>query len=165
MHRIPDIGAIFSRLTGQSAKVRPVMRTRMVGALSAAVLVVVAGCGSSASYDNTPRPPAPVDIGVNITNGRINLSPGRLGAGPVVLLVANSSDTSQDLTLTSAASGSSCVADDASSGPINPQDTARVSVNLVRGTCSVGVKDGGVSPARLVVGAQRTSAQADLLQP
>jgi hypothetical protein len=142
------------------------MRTRMVGVLSVAALALVAaGCGSSGAYDNTPRPPAPINVAVSISDARVSVSPARVGAGPVVLLVANESGSSRDLTLGPAGAGSACVTTDASSGPINPQDTARVSVELVRGTCTVGVEDVGVAPARLVVGAPRASAQADLLQP
>ncbi len=57
------------------------------------------------------------------------------------------------------------MAADASSGPINPQGTARVKLPLVQGACAVGDADGRLRPALLVVGAQRPSAQQDLLQP
>jgi hypothetical protein len=141
------------------------MRTGMVAVLSAAALALAgAGCGSSSGYDNAPRPPAPINVAVSITNARVNVSPAHVGAGPVVLIVANESGTSRNLTLGSAGGGA-CVTSEASSGPINPQDTARLSVELVRGTCTVAVDDVGVTPARLVVGRQRASAQADLLQP
>ncbi len=136
----------------------------MVGVLGAAVLAIC-GCGSSGGYDNTARPPAPVNVGIVITNARVRVSPAHLGAGPVVLLVSNQSGSSRDLTLGSASSGASCVTANASSGPIGPQDTARVSVELIRGSCTVGVRDGGVASTHLTVGAPRTSAQADLLQP
>jgi hypothetical protein len=141
------------------------MRKTMVGALSAAMLVL-AGCGSSGGYANRPRPPAPVNVAVNLTNARVSISPARIGAGPAVLLVANTGDRSRDLTLTAPnGSSRSCLATSASSGPINPQGTARVAVELVEGDCLVGVRDASLRPARLVVGAERTSAQADLLQP
>jgi hypothetical protein len=140
----------------------------MLGALSATVLVVgVAGCGGSGgSYANASRPPAPVSISVYVTDGRVAISPSRVGAGPVTLLIANESSRSHDVTLTAPAGGSgSCVVDDASSGPINPQGNARVQLPLVEGVCDVGVSDGRPPPARLVVGAARPSAQQDLMQP
>jgi hypothetical protein len=132
----------------------------MLAALLCLAAPALAGCGSSKGYANAPRPPAPANIGVAVTNARVLISPDRIGAGPVVLLVANESSRSRDLTV-----AGTCVAAPASTGPINPQGTARVSVGLVRGACVVGVRDGGPAPARLTVGAQRTSAQADLLQP
>jgi hypothetical protein len=141
------------------------MRKRTVGALSAATLAL-AGCGGSDDYANDPRPPAPVNVSVAVTNDRVQVSPERLGAGPVVLIVANESDRSRDLTLASPARGDgSCVEGGASSGPINPQGVANLPVDLVEGECVVRVADRRVKPARLVVGPQRESAQAELLQP
>jgi hypothetical protein len=145
------------------------MRTRMLGALSAMVLVALAcvGCGSSGDgYDNASRPPAPISISIAITGERIGVSPARIGAGPVVLLISNQSNRSQDLTLTAPnGSDDSCVDADASSGPINPQGAARIQLPLVEGTCDVGVTDGALDPVHLAVGPERESAQQDLLQP
>jgi hypothetical protein len=143
------------------------MRTRMVGPLLGAALLALAGsgCGSNDSYHNTARPPTPVNLAVSLTDERVRISPARLGAGPVVLIVANESARSRDLTVTPADGGAPCVKEPASTGPINPQGTARVAVALVRGSCVVGVRDDQLTPARLTVGPQRTSAQAELLQP
>jgi hypothetical protein len=139
----------------------------MVGALLGVALLALAGsgCGSNDGYDNTARPPAPVNVAVNVTNERVLISPARLGAGPVVLIVANESDRSRDLTVKAADDGASCVKEPASTGPINPAGTARVAFALVRGSCIVSVRDSDLTPARLTVGRQRTSAQAELLQP
>jgi len=137
----------------------------MLVALLCLALPGLAGCGSSRGYANTPRPPAPANLAIAVTNSRVQISPDRIGAGPVVLLVANESSRSRDVVVDGLAGGSSCVSAPASTGPINPQGTARVSIGIVRGACVVGVRNGGPAPARLTVGAQRTSAQADLLQP
>jgi hypothetical protein len=181
--------ATVSRLTGQSAKVRAIarrviavsaldrwtnrseeeiqarMRKRLVGVLSAAVLVV--GCGATDDYANDERPPAPRDISVVVDNERVLVSPDRIGAGPVVLLIANESDRSHDLVLAPPeGSSSACVDADASSGPINPRGTARIALDLVEGDCVVGVRGRrGPRSARLTVGRERPSAQADLLSP
>jgi hypothetical protein len=141
------------------------MRTRSVGALLSVAMLALGGCGSSSGYRNTARPPAPVNVAVNLTNQRVLISPTRIGAGPVVLLVANESAKSRDLTLTPAGAGTACISSSASTGPINPQGTARVAVALIPGACVLGVRDGGLTPARLTVGPERTSAQAALLQP
>ena len=145
------------------------MRTRMLGALSAMALVALAcaGCGSSGGgYDNASRPPAPISVSIAVIGSRIGVSPARVGAGPVVLLIANQSSRSRNVTLTAPhGSSRSCVDADASSGPINPQGAARIQLPLVEGTCEVGVADGTLAPARLTVGPQRPSGQQDLLQP
>lgn len=146
------------------------MRTRRFGALSVTLLAsagLAAGCGSGGdAYDNADRPPAPVSISIAIVGSRIQVAPARVGAGPVVLLIANESSRSRDVTLSApAGSDSACVEDDASSGPINPQGATRLQLPLVEGVCAVGVADGGLRPVRLTVGPQRASAQQDLLQP
>jgi hypothetical protein len=142
----------------------------MLAALGAILLVVVAvatGCGSGDSdYANADRPPAPISISIAVLGDRVALSPDHVGAGPVVLLIANESGRSRDVTLAAPEGDArSCVADEASSGPINPQGAARITLALVEGTCEVGVADGALRPARLVVGPERESAQQDLLQP
>jgi hypothetical protein len=138
---------------------------RIVGGLALAVLVLC-GCGSAASYRNTPRPPAPINVSVSVTDRGVKVSPTRVGAGPAVLLIANESARSRNVVLAGLArAGAACVRAQVSSGVVSPQGTARVPVALVRGTCTVGVRDGSARAARLTVGHQRPSAQGDLLQP
>lgn len=158
------------------------MRTRTVGALTTAgemrvrarisiavlcvALLALAGCGGDDDYDNAARPPAPVNVAVNLSGDRVAVSPDRVGAGPVVLLVANQSGRSRDVMLTAPEdSSSSCVESDVSSGPINPQGTARLQLSLVEGRCLISVADGTLQPSRLTVGPPRPTAQQDLLQP
>jgi hypothetical protein len=144
------------------------MRTVMFTALATAALAAAAcaGCGSEDEYANADRPPAPVAISIAIVGERIAVSPDGVGAGPVVLLIANESRRSRDVVLDAPRRGGrSCVADDASSGPINPEDNARISLAVIEGTCEIGVADGTVAPARLTVGPERETAQQDLLQP
>lgn len=141
------------------------MRKRMVGAISVAMLA--AGCGASSEYANSPRPPALKNVAISVSNDRVAVSPSRIGAGPVMLIVDNQSSVSRDVTLsTPEGSSSACLDADASSGPINPMGTARLSVDLVEGECLVGVRGRrGPQPARLIVGSERPSAQAELLEP
>ncbi|MCW2954026.1 MAG: hypothetical protein JWQ48_3196 [Conexibacter sp.] len=141
------------------------MRKLMVGVLGVATLI--AGCGSSSDYQNKPRPPALANVTVNVTNARVSVSPSHIGAGPVVLIVSNVSSGSRDLTLVAPeGSDSSCVDASASSGPINPQGTARLPLELVEGDCIVSVRgERRTRPARLTVSRERESAQSDLLQP
>jgi hypothetical protein len=138
----------------------------MLGALSAMLAVAaLAGCGETADYENAERPPAPVNVSVALTPAGVAVSPSRIGAGPIVLLIANESGRTRDLTLAPRRGAEGCVDGDASSGPINPQGTARVQLTLVEGPCAVAVADGGLAPARLTVGRERPSAQDDLLAP
>ena len=51
--------------------------------------VCVSGCGSSGSFANKPRPATPVNLTVYINNARVSVSPGSVGAGQVVFIVAN----------------------------------------------------------------------------
>jgi hypothetical protein len=142
------------------------MRKRMVGAISIAMLVV--GCGSSDDYANDPRPPKPVNVSVMLTDRRVLISPQRLGAGPAIFTVINQSGRSRDLRLAPPrGSTSACLHADASSGPINPMGSARLTVNLVEGDCvvSAGAPRRGPRPALLTVGRERESAQAQLLLP
>lgn len=142
------------------------MRKRMVGAISVAMLV--AGCGGSDDYANDKRPPVPVNVSVNVTDSRVLVTPARLGAGPATVIVSNQSGRSRDVRLSPPdGSNSACLAADASSGPINPMGTAKLTVVLVEGDCmiSVGSARGGPRPALLSVGRERESAQAKLLLP
>lgn len=140
------------------------MRKRMVVAVGAAMLI--AGCGASDDYANDERPAAPINLSVSVTDDRVAISPARVGAGPVVLIVSNQSGSSRDVRLSPPeGSSSACVDADASSGPINPSGTARLQLDLVEGDCVVSVRGRDVRPARLSVGAPRETAQAELLQP
>lgn len=134
------------------------MRTLTAGVVATAV-VALAGCGSANDYANKSRPAAPVNVTASISDQRIALSPMRLKAGPVVLIVTNQSSRSEELTLTGASGETACTAQNASSGPINPQGTASVQVVLTDGICDVAVAGGKVPPARLEVYGQRPSAQ------
>jgi hypothetical protein len=125
--------------------------------------MLVAGCGSSSNYKNTPRPAAPIVVTASISNQAVSVSPKKFGAGPITLIVTNQTSASQQLTLeidTGAAGFKG------KTGPINPRDTGELKANLdAPGTYSVHVDGGSIKPARVTVGAKRPSAQNDLLQP
>ncbi len=138
------------------------MRASVRAAIPIGVLAL-AGCGSKgATFANDPRPPAPINVTAAISDGRVAVSPARIGAGPVILVVSNQSTSSQELSVSSTDGGASDAP--TKSGPVNPQGTAQVQVDLKPGSYSI---DGGrgTRPAILTVGAQRGSAQNQLLQP
>lgn len=140
--------------------------TRMRASLSAAILIgvlVPAGCGGTgATFANNPRPPAPINVTAAISGGRVTVSPAQVGAGPVLLIVSNQSPSSQEVSVSSTDGGTTDAP--TKSGPINPQGTAEVQVELKPGSYSI---DGGkgTRPATLTVGGERASAQNQLLQP
>jgi hypothetical protein len=135
----------------------------------------IAGCGSSGHYANRPSPPTPVNLTVYINDQRVSLSPSSIGAGPVVLIVTNQASTAQSLTVLPA--GASAAQPLADTGPINPQATAQVTVNLnTPGAYTVATTPNGsteaaaavptgVRPAVLKVGRSRPSGSNELLQP
>lgn len=128
--------------------------------LSAAVLVLT-GCGSSSSYKNDPRPPAPINVTAYISPTRVSVSPKTFGAGPIVLIVTNQSDTSQEATFQTD-SGDEV---NQTTSPINPGNTAQLKLDVQEGTYVLRTGNDEVEPATVTVDAERPSAQNDVLQP
>lgn len=149
------------------------MRRTKLG-LVASVAAVVAGCGGGAHFANLPRPPSPVNLSVYIDDQRVSISPGSVGAGPVQLIITNQASSAESLTVLPA--GAFTAQPLADTGPISPQATAQVTVNLSSGDYSVATSPTGtteaaaampspIQPATLQVGAPRPSASNQLLQP
>jgi hypothetical protein len=149
--------------------VRPVHATRTTTWAAIAAVVVLAfgavGCGDDDDFANAPRPPLEITVGATIAPKRVSVSPARIGAGPIELLVSNQTTTSQRLTLQSETLTSGGRELKQSTGPINPGDTASLKANLDPGTYTVSVEDDGIAPARIDVGPRRPSGQDRLLQP
>jgi hypothetical protein len=136
--------------------------TRAAAAAIAGALAL-AGCGTATERRNEPRPPTRIVITGSISTDRVSVSPRRFGAGPVSLVVANLTDTSQQLTLETADHSRSGIRQQ--TAPINPRDTAELRADLSTGRYTVRVSGGGIEAATLRVGRRRPSAQNDLLQP
>jgi len=142
--------------------------------LSAVLLLLVSGCGSSAQFANRSKPAIPVNLTVYINDARVSLSPASVGAGQVIFIVTNQGSKSQSLQIVQAGGGSDPLA---TTGPINPQGTAQVKVNLrstgtyVISTGAAGATDAQLTtrstirPARLEVSHARPSARNILLVP
>lgn len=123
-------------------------------------LAAAAGCGQQTNYANDPRPPSPLTVPASITARRVSISPRRVGAGPITLIVANATDASVDVHVEPVgAPGPS-----AQSGPINPGGTTSISFDARSGNYRVSAK-GAPQPATLRVGRPRPSAQNDVLLP
>ena len=134
-------------------------RTRVAALLSSlcALGLVVAGCGGGKDFADKPRPPVPIQLNGVITSSRVTISPNKVGAGPVQIVVANETNQSHTLTLDGDSIAPVRV------GPVNPQDTATIQQTLKPGQYTV--KAGSVeavtkeiAPAHLVIGRQRQSS-------
>ncbi|MBV9309676.1 MAG: hypothetical protein JOZ73_02530 [Solirubrobacterales bacterium] len=140
-----------------------------------ALALALAACGSTGgSFANKPRPPVPVNLSVYVNNSRVSVSPPTVGAGPVVFIVTNQADKTESISVTQGGLGTTTLA---STGPINPQATAMVTVNFTDpGEYSLSPSSGGstaaqqatpsnIQPATLHVGAARPNGSNQLLQP
>jgi hypothetical protein len=140
----------------------------------AVALVAVSGCGSGGHFANEPRPAVPVNLTVYINNARVSLSPAFVGAGEVVFIVTNQANKAESLTVHPAGNSSQRLA---STGPINPQGTGQVAVDINRpgeysvstassaGTDAALAEERSIAPASLHVGQPRASSSNTLLQP
>ena len=133
----------------------------LVALLSGGVLL--AGCGGGSDFKNEPRPPTPIQLTGVIKDNAVTVSPNKVGAGPIVLLIANESANAHTVTLTGANL-------DAQVGPVNPQDTAKLQQTLKPGTYTV--KAGSSSavnrqpkPAKLTIGPERQSSSDQVNLP
>jgi hypothetical protein len=129
--------------------------------LAAACTIALAGCGGGAPRKNVPRPPTPVTLTAAIHDRLIEVSPARVGAGPIVLIVSNQTAHARAVTMETDQAGTTVAHTD----PIPPQGTGRLTLDAVRGVYRVQIADRGVRPGRVVIGPQRPSAQNDLLKP
>lgn len=137
-------------------------RTRDALLLLAAA-ALVGGCGGGDKFKNNPRPPTPVQLTGVVTDKEVTISPKRVGAGPVILLVSNQTDNARVITLEGGGTTDSV-------GPINPLDTATLQSTLKPGTYTVkaGSKQATkkeIAPGTLTVGQSRSSSSNQLLLP
>jgi hypothetical protein len=140
-------------------------RTRVAALSSLLVLgLLAAGCGGGSDFKDQPRPAVPVQLNGVITDGRVSISPDKVGAGPVVILVSNQTQASHTLTL----DGGSIAP--VRTSPISPLDTGQIQETLEPGTYTV--KAGSeeavakeIAPAHLVIGKARPSSNDQLELP
>jgi hypothetical protein len=146
------------------------MRT-WIGTLAVSALTVC-GCGGGTTFANKPRPPAPVNLTVYVNNARVSASPTSVGAGPVVFIVTNSADQTESITILSQDGGRL-----GTTGPINPESTAQVTVDFrdpgvytvaagTSGSTQASQHQGSsIQAATIHIGNKRPSASDQLLQP
>jgi hypothetical protein len=131
-----------------------------IGALAlgvASAASVLAGCGGGKDFADKPRPAAPITLTGAITSKGVTVSPNRVGAGPVVILVSNQTRIPHPLELDGAAIAP------VRTDPIGPSDTGKIQVTLARGvyTVKAGTTRAVVrqlAPAQLVIGPERADS-------
>jgi hypothetical protein len=134
--------------------------------LAAGSVAAIVGCGRDTSYTNEPRPPVNLQVAAVITDNRVRVSPSTFGAGPITMLVSNQTSASQDLTLeTQDDPGGTEPGVIQQTGPINPNATAELQINLPEGDYQVGVENEDIRPAVFAVGPERPSGSNTLLLP
>lgn len=126
----------------------------------ALLATVASACGSDDDYDNAARPPAPIAISAVITAHGVQVSPKRIGGGPLVVTIANQTKRSQTAVLEPADGGARRATD-----PIDPSGTGELRIDAQRGAYTISADGSELPSATLTVGAPRNSSQNDLLQP
>jgi hypothetical protein len=123
---------------------------------------LLAGCGDE-DFKNEPRAPVREELTGVIQDGKVTVSPARLGAGPVTITFSNQTDDAHSITL----EGESIVE---RQGPVGPGDTATIQKTLAPG--SYEVKAGSekavreeIKPAILRIGRERENSNNELLLP
>ena len=126
----------------------------------------VPACGDDDDYKNELRPPTPINVTAYVSSKRVSVSPSNFGAGPIVVIVTNQSNASQEVTFASESTGTSGSKDDVTQSTlINPGDTGELKLDVTEGSYVVRTGDEAVRPATVTVGPKRESAQNQLLQP
>jgi hypothetical protein len=141
-------------------------RWAIVGLLLTGTAMAVTGCGGDEDVRaNRDRPPAPIVITASVSAAEVSVSPTRFGAGPIRLIVSNQTGASQQVTLESDDAPGAGPGVRQQTAPINPRDTASLSADVDPGRYRVAVQGDGIEAATVTVGAQRASAQNEVLQP
>ena len=135
---------------------------RIRGAAAVAGLLALAGCGGDGDYTNKDRPPATINVTASIAGGDIQVSPRRFGGGPMRLIVSNRTARAQELTLETAGNAAGITG---STGAIRAAGTGTLQLDMPEGEYEIRTADRRIRPVAVTVGAQRPSAQNDLLLP
>jgi hypothetical protein len=143
------------------------MRARRVTscALALAGALGASACGAPATHPNEDRPPASINVTAAIVDGHIELSPRTVGAGPIRLLVTNQTDDPRTVTVQTNEVGGSQPGLKSSTSAIVPSGTAMLEVDVREGDYRVSTDGGDIKAVAMKVGAERPSAQGELLQP
>ena len=137
-------------------------RTRDLSLLLAGA-VFLGACGGGSHFKNDQRPPVPVQLTGVVTDKGVTISPGRVGGGPVILIVSNQTQNAHTITLEGGGTTDTV-------GPISPLDTAKLQSTLKQGRYTVkagspAATSAQIKPGTLSVGPERSSSSGQLLLP
>lgn len=129
-----------------------------LGAMAAALALAACG-GGGTHFADIPRPPVPVDLSVYVDNQHVSVSPAKVGAGPVILIVTNQASGGRNVKIQNI-EGTSV----GTPTTINSGQTAQITATLKTGSYEVAA-GASTPPAKLTVGTSRANADNVLLQP
>jgi hypothetical protein len=116
----------------------------------------VAGCGAE-DHANNPRPPAPVELSAKVDDKRVVVAPSKTGAGLASITISNQSSDALQLEFSGPSRGET--------SEISAGGVGTVQLQLKEGDYSVQASSPSIQSGKLTVGAERPSAQNDLLLP
>src|SRR3954453_1530426 len=102
-----------------------------------ALATTIAGCGGGKDYANDPRPPTPVNITAAISDQRVTVSPKKVGAGPVVIIIANETGEAHRVTVETDVLAADEGGIKQQTAPINPDGTATLKLDMREGRYTV----------------------------
>lgn len=122
----------------------------------------LSACGrvDQSEKPNGARPPATLQVSAAITDRGVNVSPARIGGGPLRMVITNQSSKSVRATLAKSGGGGSRSTRD----EIPPGGVAAIQGTVTPGTWRVRVGQ-DIDPARLRVTRTRESSDGELLLP
>lgn len=135
------------------------MRRSFLAGLAVLSCAGAIGCGAE-SHPNDLRPPAGVELSGRIDNHHVVVAPGSIGAGLARITFSNQSDENVTLDLFDGTGRPAATTDEIPAGGVGT-----VQLNLKRGDYAIEPNVGTIDSGTLAVGAERPSAQNDLLLP
>lgn len=133
-------------------------RVHLAGLATVTALALgISACGSE-DHPNEDRPPAPIEMTAKVTDQKVTINPGNVGAGLANVTLANLSSDPVQLTFDGPTTASSSV--------VEPGSVGRMKLDLEEGDYSVGPGQESLAEAyELEVGPERPSSQNELLLP
>jgi hypothetical protein len=122
----------------------------------------MAACGDE-DFKNEPRQPVPIELTGVVQDGGVTVSPAKIGAGPVVITLANQTDDPHTIALDGGSVHTEV-------GPVAPTNTTTIRRTLAPGEYEVSAGSEAavpkeIKPATLRVGPDRDNASGDLELP
>lgn len=135
------------------------MRRNCAVALLAVAAVVGGGCGAE-DFPNEPRPASAIELSARIDDDGVQLAPGSVGAGLATITISNQSDEDVQLDFNGPSNESN-----RSTNPIPAGGVSSLRLSLEQGDYTIEPDVDSIADGRLRVGADRPSAQNELLLP